>query len=230
MLVLVWVRSLRIYDHFLNKPLYLSQIFYQVPLFRLFYHVIIVLLFQMQIRVVMLIALIMLCLIAVFGSYQQVDSFAVCVQRPKENKETSNDEEGDCQNMTSITPDGLLRKTNCYRKRHGKPVLQWDTRLEQLSKDSPNACKMAHDSNAAENLAFGHSRGNKAEGVDRWYNEIRCWDPLLDRGKPGCAYYDNDGCRTGTCYGHVQNLLNKGHRRLGCAFHESCDELRCKYS
>lgn len=128
------------------------------------------------------------------------------------------------QNPTDPIMLAVLQRTNEVRALHGKPPLAWSTRLENMCKQSPNNCKMVHDNNAAENLA---SAGGVA-GVNMWYGEIKCWDAVNDRGKAGCTFYDGNGCVTGTCWGHVANLLSKGYRSLGCS--QCGNVLRCKYA
>lgn len=136
----------------------------------------------------------------------------------------ANPSEQACKDMVVSSPSDLLAKHNCYRRIHGFNDLQWSSILENMAKQSPNRCKNKHDHGNIENLAKGQAAG----GVDRWYNEIKCFDVAKMIGKPGCQYSDGNGCRTGTCYGHVKNIL-EANSYVGCDLALDCQELRCKY-
>lgn len=123
--------------------------------------------------------------------------------------------------------NAVLDRFNLLRARHGKKPLTWSAALEREANNSPNGCAMEHDSGRAETLS---GYGRNAAGVDSWYTEIKCWDPVRNVGLPGCVFYDNRGCVTGKCYGHVQIMLDDRIRNVGCNT-TTCDHLlRCKYT
>jgi len=117
--------------------------------------------------------------------------------------------------------EGLLKRHNYYRTRHGVLALSWNETLAIEAKRFAGRCQFIHSADSGylygENLGWG--RINAEYLIDAWYNEIFLYD--FDTGE----YSESTG--------HATQMLWASTKSLGCGV-EACFEgeyefLVCRY-